>query len=75
LHRTLFILLLLLYFKLCLYIFGCTGSSLPCRRSLVAASGACSPVVLHRLRTAVASLVAEHGLRVGGLQEAAVHGL
>ena len=32
------------------------------RLSLVAESGSCSPAVVHRLLTAVASLVAEHRL-------------
>ena len=39
-----------------------------CGLSLVAASGGYSFVVVHSLLIAVASLVAEHGLEVHGLQ-------
>jgi len=48
----------ILYF----FIFGCALSLLLHRLSLVAVSRGSSLVVVHRLLTAVASLVAEHGL-------------
>ena len=53
-----------------LFIFGCAGSSLLCWLSLVAASGGHSLVVVCGLLSAVAFIVAEHGLqgsRVPGL--------
>ena len=37
--------------------------------SLGAASGGCSPVAVHRLLTAVASLIVEHGPQAHGLQQ------
>ena len=44
------------------FIFGCAGSSLLCRLSLVAVNRGCSLVLVHWLLIAVASLVAEHKL-------------
>ena len=62
----LLIFLTLLFFKniyFYLFIFGYAGSPLFYGGfSLIATNGGCSPVVVHRLFTAVTSLVAEHGL-------------
>ena len=44
------------------FIFGCAGSSLLCRLSLVAVNRGCSLVLVHWLLIAVASLVAEYKL-------------
>ena len=49
-------------------IFGCAGSLLLRGLSLVVASVDCSLVAVCGLLTAVASLVAEHGSSVCGLQ-------
>ena len=48
--------------KNCLFIFGCAGSSSLHGLSLVAESRGCSLAVVHRLLTAVVSLVEKHGL-------------
>ena len=45
-----------------LFIYGCAGSSLLLKLSLVVVSGAYSLVVAHRFLIAVTSLVAEHRL-------------
>ena len=45
-----------------LFIFGCTGSSLPCGLFLVAVSRGSSLVEVLGFLIVVASLVAEHGL-------------
>ena len=61
------LLLFLILFKKYLFIyyfiiFGCAGSLVLCRLSLVAARAAYSLVVLRKLLIVVASLVGEHGL-------------
>ena len=53
------------YYFIYLFIFGCCGSSLLCRLSLVVASG----VAVQKLLIAVASLVAEYGLQEHRLQQ------
>ena len=50
----------LFYYKFYLFLFGCAGSLLLCRLSLVVASGVYSLVVACKRLIAVASLVAEH---------------
>ena len=45
-----------------LFICGCAGSLLLCGCSLGAVSRGCSPVAMHGLLIAAASLVEEHGL-------------
>jgi len=52
-----------------LFVFGCAGSLLLCRLSLVMASWGYPLVEVHRLLTVVASLVVEHGFWVFGLQQ------
>ena len=60
LHRhCLFFLFFLTFY---LFIYGCAGSSLLLKLSLVVVSGAYSLVVAHRFLIAVTSLVAEHRL-------------
>ena len=55
-------LLIVLFLKIYLFIFGCAGSLLLQGLSLVAASGSCSLAVVHRLLIALASVVVEYGL-------------
>ena len=50
------------FFKEHLFIFGCPGSSLLLRLSLVVVGGGCS-LAMRSLLLARASLVAEHGLQ------------
>lgn len=63
----------LMTFLLFMFLFsGCVGFSLLLRLSLDAASRGCSLVAAHGFLTALASLVAEHGL--WGLRASAVSG-
>ena len=55
-------LLIVLFLKIYLFIFGCAGSLLLQGLSLVTASGSCSLAVVHRLLIALASVVVEYGL-------------
>ena len=55
-------LLIVLFLKIYLFIFGCAGSLLLQGLSLVAESGSCSLAVVHRLLIALASVVVEYGL-------------
>ena len=50
------------FFKEYLFIFGCAGSSLLLRLSLVVVGGGCS-LAMRRLLIALDSLIAEHGLQ------------
>ena len=58
-ERSLYICTYIIYLFI---IFGCTGSLLLCRLSLAAASEGHSLVVVHRLLTVAASILAERGL-------------
>ena len=58
-----FPLVLLFCFLFDSFIFGCAGSLLLCRLSLVAGSGGHSLVEVHGLLIAVASLVLENGFQ------------
>ena len=54
------------FFLIFFFFFGCTGSLLLCRLSLVVASRGYSPVAVCRLLIAAASLIPEHGLQGTG---------
>ena len=55
--------------------FGCTGSSLLHRLSLVVARGGCPLVAMHRPLIVVPSLTVEHGLQGVQASVVAAHGL
>ena len=51
-----------LFLKFYLFSFGCAGSWLLCRHSVVAVSGGCSLAAVHELLIEVTSLTDEHKL-------------